>query len=105
MNAADHSDRDDVTDTGSDLFSIEPTRKAVEVAFVLRLVESLGRTGSSLLAATHSAQAGTFSRGAVDAELASMQHPIFKLMARSIERGIPERGGFGKFGEHPSRKS
>lgn len=35
--------------------------------------------------------------GSVDENLARMQNPLFKRMARALEQSVPERVGFGRF--------
>lgn len=84
-----HHDSNSAELAGPDVFSAEPERRAVEVAFLVRMVEAAGLAGASIL---KKAQASSFG-----ADFAAMQSPVFENAARILERSVAHDAGFGRF--------
>jgi hypothetical protein len=93
MNTANNS-RSDSAEAASpaDVLSVAPIQRAVELAFLRRITDTVKVTGAAILSKAAQAEGDT-----VAANLARMQSPVFKQLARALEQSIPEGTGFGRF--------
>lgn len=75
----------------ADVLSDEPARRSVELAFLRRVNEASEATGTAILGKAAQAEGDTV------ANMARMQNPVFKRLARALEQSIPADRGFGRF--------
>jgi hypothetical protein len=80
----------DASVNGSDVFSSDPERRAIEVAFLRRIVASIEDVQPSVSQTSDPFQAD------VEKSLVKMQHPVFALLAELIETDMPENQGFSR---------
>lgn len=76
----------------TDVLSVEPIQRAVELAFLRRITDAAEATGKAILSNAAQAEGDT-----VGANLARMQDPAFNRLARALEQSVPEDTGFGRF--------
>ena len=81
-----------VSASPADVLSVEPAQRSVELAFLRRLSEAAKVSGSAILG--KAAQADDYAESG---NLARMQNPVFKRLARALEEAIPTDRGFGRF--------
>lgn len=76
----------------TDLLSDEPALRSVELAFLRRIADAAKLAGTAILSKAALGEGDT-----VGANLARMQSPVFKQLARALEQSIPDGTGFGRF--------
>lgn len=84
------------TTTDTHLDSPESARPAdvlsVQPAFLRRITDTAKVTGAAILSKAAQAEGDTVAEN-----LARMQSPVFKQLARALEQSIPDGTGFGRF--------
>lgn len=75
----------------ADVLSDEPARRSVELDFLRRITDASEATGTAVLSKAAQAEGDTV------ANMARMQNPVFKRLARALEEAIPTDRGFGRF--------
>lgn len=76
----------------ADLLSVDPAQRAVEIAFLRRVTDAAKVTGTAILDKAAHDEGDTVAKN-----LARMQNPVFKRLARALEQSIPDGTGFGRF--------
>lgn len=78
----------------ADVFSQDPQRRAVELALLHRCVEAAETQGAAVLASANEAPSGHLE---FERDLARMQSPVFRWLARALEKTVAHDVGFGRF--------
>ena len=80
------------------LFSADGELRAIELAFLQRLLTALEHPCAEVLQKGRSSQ-----EASVTAKLEKMQSQVFKILAQELERAVPAKKGFERFrGKHDS---
>lgn len=78
--------------SASDLLSVEHAQRSVELAFLRRITKAAKVSGTAILGKAADDEGDTVAKN-----LARMQSPVFKRLARALEQSIPDGAGFGRF--------
>jgi hypothetical protein len=89
---------EDATEGTADIFSSDPEHRAIELAFVKRIMETVS-PGTDLLGTERNHSDRWSESGVFEDDYARMQSPVFAKIARIAEQFLPERLSFRRFGK------
>lgn len=89
----------EIPDAFADVLSTDAELRAIELAFLQRLLTEAEHSGAEVLL-----KGGCSQEASVDTALAKMQSATFEVLAQELERAEPAKEGFGRFREKQDKE-
>lgn len=79
------------------VLSLDKETAELELSFLRRVTSAFAAAGLDALSQAKDCEVG------VEANLARMQHPLFRQLASALSASVPASQGFGKIGDRAKR--